>query len=465
MDEPSSPSVGAPGPARGAQQAPGGPPGAPGGTAWAARGREAQEAFEPAKAGGGGEAGAPLLLPSGEATQGEAAVEPAGPDGGGVAGTPEEPLPAIVVAPAATLAERSGVDVFRRAARSPNTLAAYRGDWARFAAWCEAAGVAALPAAGETLAAYLADAATEASTVGRSVPYRYAPATLARWVATINKAHDLAGARPPGRDPAVSETLAGIRRLRATPPARKAPLLLADLETILAAIPATGWPAAPGGIRNRALLVMGWVGAFRRAELVALRLGDIILHPEDGLHVLVRQSKTDQAAQGRTYALPYARQPMLCAPCAWTRWSAVLAAWEGADGGPGGRAGLMRAVRTTDAEQHICRQGSVPATEAGGDPDAPAFRAVRANGTLGDKAINGHVLNEMVKRAAAAAGFDPERIGGHSLRAGFVTQAFRSGADAHAIMRQTGHRDPKTLEIYARESAPLVGNAVTQIGL
>jgi integrase len=89
---------------------------------------------------------------------------------------------------------------------------------------------------------------------------------------------------------------------------------------------------------------------------------------------------------------------------------------------------------------------------------------VKANGAVGGP-INGHVVAAVVKAAAVAVGFSPERIGGHSLRAGFVTQAFRSGATAHAIMRQTGHRDPKTLEIYARESAPLVGNAVTQLGL
>jgi integrase len=56
-------------------------------------------------------------------------------------------------------------------------------------------------------------------------------------------------------------------------------------------------------------------------------------------------------------------------------------------------------------------------------------------------------------------------LGGHSLRAGFVTEAFRAGADAHAIMRQTGHRSPAMLEVYAREHAPLTGNAVTRLGL
>lgn len=428
------------------------------------------------ESGGGGVAPSPLQATA--AAQGEevaggwsgmaagaagadpAAVGPSGGEGASPLGSP----PAVLAPAGGTLAERSGVDAFRRASRSANTLAAYRSDWSRFARWCERNGVAALPAEGTTLASYLADAAQERSETGRSAPWRYAPATLARWVATINAAHDLAGARPPGRDPAVAETLAGIRRLRATPPRRKAPILLAELERIIAGIPATGWPTAPGGLRNRALLVMGWVGAFRRSELAALTVSDINPHPEDGLHVLARQSKTDPEAHGQVLALPYARSPLLCAPCAWARWRAVLDAWEGSDGGPAGRPGVMRSTRNLELDHHVCRQRTAAATDGAASAGTPAFRAVRANGTLGGS-INGQVVNEVIKTAAAAAGFDPDRIGGHSLRAGFVTQAFRTGAAAHAIMRQTRHRDPKTLEIYAREGAPLVGNAVTQVGL
>lgn len=424
--------------------------------------------------GGGGERHGIALGPgagSGEVLAGVALSEAdrPGQPGGGAVVRPLGGFPVAGAAGSGAPAERAQVDVFRRASRSPNTLAAYRSDWTRFTAWCDAQGVASLPAEPATVAAYLASAATETSTPGRSAPWRYAPASLARFVATINAAHDLAGARPPGRDRAVAETLAGIRRSRATPPQRKAPILLADLERIVGGVGATGWPVAAGGLRNRALLVMGWVGAFRRSELASLTLADVKTHAEDGLHVVVRQSKTDPDAHGQVFALPYARQSLLCAPCAWARWRAVVDAWEGADGGPGGRAGVMGACRSVDLDRHVCRdvpaspdagmgEGSAPAS------DAPAFRAVRANGTLGG-AITGQAVNEVIKRAGAAAGFDPGRLGGHSLRAGFVTQAFRAGADAHAIMRQTGHRDPKTLEVYAREGARLVGNAVTKVGL
>jgi integrase len=111
---------------------------------------------------------------------------------------------------------------------------------------------------------------------------------------------------------------------------------------------------------------------------------------------------------------------------------------------------------------HCCR--STRLTE----PARPLFPAVHKTGAIGDRAMSGDGIAEMIQRRAADAGFTPaqvDKLGGHSLRAGFVTEAFRQGADAHAIMRQTGHRSPVMLEVYAREHAPLVGNADTRLGL
>ncbi len=114
---------------------------------------------------------------------------------------------------------------------------------------------------------------------------------------------------------------------------------------------------------------------------------------------------------------------------------------------------------------HVCRTTRLlePA-----DPARAVFPTVHKTGGIGAAAMSGDAVNEMIPRRAEQAGFNPTQItllGGHSLRAGFVTEAFRQGADAHAIMRQTGHRSPAMLEVYAREHAPLVGNAVTRLGL
>jgi len=355
------------------------------------------------------------------------------------------------------------------------TKRAYRSDWQRFTAWTTQRGFCPLPAPPAVIAHYVTEAAAEQTGVGK---WRYAPATLTRWVSSINQVHTAAGLDAPGRSEVVRRALSGIRRIRATPPNRRAPLLLADIRTLMTCIgeTAAGWPAGVGARRDMAVLLMGFAGAHRRGELTALTLADITLHSTDGVHVRLRTSKTDQEAHGTVKALPYGRDPVTCPPCAYVRWRQVLQAWDTTD--PDGR---RRAVMTVlrrqtaalssggdDGEsdpQHCCRGARF---HEPGDPARALFPSVHATGAIGPHAMTGHAINEMIRRRAAAAGFTAAqvaRLGGHSLRAGFVTEAFRAGADAHAIMRQTGHRSPAMLEVYAREHAPLVGNAVTRLGL
>ena len=122
---------------------------------------------------------------------------------------------------------------------------------------------------------------------------------------------------------------------------------------------------------------------------------------------------------------------------------------------------LHRQVRDTGVDGHVCR---VDVLEHA-DPDRALFPRIHKTGFIATSALSGPAVNQVIARRAAA-GYTPAQIaklGGHSLRAGFVTEAFRQGADAHAVMRQTGHRNPAILEVYAREHAPLVGNAVTKL--
>jgi integrase len=119
-----------------------------------------------------------------------------------------------------------------------------------------------------------------------------------------------------------------------------------------------------------------------------------------------------------------------------------------ADGGPAPDDG------EPDARLHVCRTTRLPEPD---DPSRPLLRTVHRTGVIGDRPVTGHAIREIIRRRADEAGYTPaqiQRLGGHSLRAGFVTEAFRQGADAHAIMRQTGHRSHAVLETYAREHAP-----------
>ena len=357
-------------------------------------------------------------------------------------------------------------DALAERAKADNTLRAYRSDWVRFERWCTVRQLSSLPTDPKILKAYLTEASGRPSLRRtRRSPWRYSAATLERWTSAISWVHERAGQPAPGQHPEVRDVLTGIRRSRATPPRRKSPVLLADLELLLAVFEVQAWPAATGGIRNRCLLLFGWGGALRRSELVALNVSDVRLHREDGLHITLRRSKTDREAAGRIVPIPFGRKPATCAACAWVRWTALLAAFDGNDGGPGGRVGLLRALRSSTGspeEAHVCRADRRPQL---GDQEDPLFRAVRNNGLIGPNRITGEAVNQIIQRAAGRAGLGDLDLGGHSLRSGFVTQAFRNGADAHAIMRQTRHTNPATLEVYARENVPLLGNAVTQVGL
>jgi integrase len=197
--------------------------------------------------------------------------------------------------------------------------------------------------------------------------------------------------------------------------------------------------------------------------------------------VRLRSSKTDQEAHGQVKALPYGRDPITCPPCAFARWREVLHAFDTAPAG-GTRRVVMRVLRRQaateavggggeqqpDGEQgllHVCRTIRIPEPQ---HAERAVFPTVHKTGAIGSAAMSGDAVNEMIRRRAEKAGFTPAQIallGGHSLRAGFVTEAFRQGADAHSIMRQTGHRSPVMLEVYAREHAPLTGNDVTRLGL
>jgi len=363
------------------------------------------------------------------------------------------------------------------ASTSSATKAAYRSDWARFQRWAAAGGHQVLPASPLLVAAYLTEAAEERKPDGRPA---YGAASLTRWSSSINQVHTAAGFPAPGRSEVVRRALSGVRRTRKTPPKRRSPLLLADVRTLLEAMrPSMGvWPAAMAAHRDTAVLLMGFAGAHRRSELVGLRISDVTVHPADGLHVRVRSSKTDQEGQGVVRALPYGRDPQTCPPCALVRWRRLLLAYVVDDGGR--PAALKQLHQRGLSTEHVCRgvddtktatvvdaDGDESAGVGGGGGERWLFPTVHKTGRP-SKVMTGDAVAVMIQRRAAAAGFTPAQVdllGGHSLRSGFVTEAFRAGADAHSIMRQTGHRDPKMLEVYAREFAPLVGNAVLKLDL
>lgn len=348
--------------------------------------------------------------------------------------------------------------------QSEGTRRAYASAWRRFEGWCRRSGYESLPAHPTVIAAYLVDAA---ETVAENGERAYSTMTLGKWTAAIFDRHRRAGMDPnPAAHELVRQTMSGIRRQYAARGDRqrmpRTPLLTDDVMLLVAAAreQATGWVSQVYERRDSALLLMGFAAALRRSELTELTGADVELHAADGVHVHLRKSKTDQLGEGAVYPLPRAKEPKRCPPCAFVRWAAVVSAFD-----DGGKDAVIRLITDSPefGDRHVCRSRAAKI-----DRRAPLFRSVRRSGMLTATALSGAGVHAVIRRRALAAGFDPEaveRLGGHSLRAGFVTQAARAGADHHSIMRQTGHRSPGMVTRYVRESAPLIGNAVTQLGL
>jgi site-specific recombinase XerD len=306
----------------------------------------------------------------------------------------------------ATASSAAAAAVYVEASRAEATHRGYRRDLARFAAWCGGHEVACLPAAPETVALYLAHRAQAGAK----------PATVARALAAIADAHRAAGLPSPREATAVRAVMSGIRRTHGTAPRQAQPLSVAQLRAMLP----DGHSRAE--LRDRALLLLGFAGAFRRSELVALDVADLELDPE-GFRVRLRRGKTDQEGHGEIKGIPYGQHAETCPVRAVQAWIAAAGIREGA-----------------------------------------LFRRVQLGGAVGGR-LAGHAVAEVIKRRATAAGLDATHLSGHSLRAGFATAAARRGKSEHEIMRQTGHRSAAVLRGYIRRVSIWDSNAAEGIGL
>jgi integrase len=298
---------------------------------------------------------------------------------------------------------------YLRASKAPSTLRAYRSDWQHFSAWCQGREAASLPSTPETVALYLV-----------ALAETHRPATITRRLTCIAKAHAAAGHPNPAttKHIVVAETLQGIRRTLGTAQPGKTPLLTADLIQVLAYL-----PDSLQGLRDRALLLVGYTGGLRRSELAALTLADLVWKDE-GAVLTLRRSKTDQVGQGRQVAIPRGAHAATCPVQALRKWLAA-------------------------------------AEIVGGE----IFREVDRHGRVGKRGLHADSIGAIVKRAVARAGFDAKGFAGHSLRAGFATQAARNGASAFDIMRQTGHRSITTVSRYVREAQIFRDTPASRLGL
>ena len=291
-------------------------------------------------------------------------------------------------------------DFYAAHADSRNTLRAYAGHWSRFIEWCEGKGLDSMPAKDDTIRAYIAELANEGKAVS----------TIDQAVAAIRHNHrDKLGDES---DPVGGKTLKtrkGIRRSLGVAPKRRArPILDQELVGMI-----DNCPDSVSGLRDRALLSVGWCAALRRSELVSQTFDDIELHPQ-GMKVIIRKSKTDQDGAG-------AEIPVQRSSAIGSRTCEAMEAW-------------------------------VQELKASGITTGPLFRSIDRHGNVKTGALTGHAIKGIIVRAAGYAGIDSEGFSGHSLRAGLATSAAMRGVGERKIMETTRHTNLRTVHGYIRQA-------------
>lgn len=305
---------------------------------------------------------------------------------------------------------------FADAASSKNTRRTYSVGWKSYSNWCQAHGTNPMGQAEKEglVALYATDMASKGNLKISS---------LSTYLAAVCSGYRDRGVTINLKATALEKTLTGIRKSLVRRPNRKSPILTDDLREMVASIPVEqGGRPRLIGLRDRALLLLGFAGAFRRSELVALSVEDISTQ-RDGLVVLVRRSKTDQEDAGKEKVVPYGANPVTCP---------------------------VRAVRDW--------------LDAAGITEGPIFRPIDRHGNISEDPLSGYAVSKIIKRNQYIMGKDSSKYGGHSLRAGFVTEGVTRNVPRDLLMAQTGHTS-NAIDDYIRRQKSFTDTAAAMVGL
>jgi site-specific recombinase XerD len=284
-----------------------------------------------------------------------------------------------------------------RNSKSPNTLRAYESDYKDFLQFCLKNNFSSLPADPKILSLYL----TNLSQTSKF-------STLKRRIASISIIHKLKGHYIDTKHPLIMENLLGIKRRKGSNQKAKKPLLISDLKLIIDVIN-TLQGKELRKTRDKALILIGFAGGFRRSELVALENDDVEFVNE-GVKIFVKRSKTDQSGEGMTKAIPSFNNAFYCPVLHLQDWMAK------------GKSENKRIFPISDKSVAL-----------------------------------------MIKKYANLAGLDGTKYAGHSLRSGFATSTAESGAEERNIMAMTGHKSSQMVRRYIHEANLFKNNALNKI--
>jgi len=294
-----------------------------------------------------------------------------------------------------------------RSARAANTERAYDADWRRFSAWCAGRGLKPMPAEPVTVGLFIAD-------LGAGVG-GLAPSSIDRMVSGIAAAHRAQGHMLDRRHPAIADVLQGLRRKKRGLRKRAAPIMPEALAKLLEAC-----EGDLRGLRDRAIILLGWTGALRRSEITGIDREHLTEHPE-GLLLHLPSSKGDQEGAGVIMGIPFAKRPDLCPVTAVNAW-----------------------------------------LEAADIDGGPVFRRINRWGAAELDRLTAQSVRLILKRRAEAARLpaaELARITGHSLRAGFITTAYEKDVPEQATQRHARHKKADTTRSYNRVVSAFKQNA------
>lgn len=297
-----------------------------------------------------------------------------------------------------TPAEREAVEAYLIPDLAPATMRRYAGALGIFRAYCAERGASFLPADAQIVASYLVHLAEGNRTLSTINAHRSA----------MKQAHTYAGYDSPTEHPAVRQVMKNIRRKHGKPAEQHAAITKDILVRMLGAIDTRQQTA----IRDRALLLLCFAGAFRRSEVLSLTPRHIRFIANRGMEVTLTRSKTNQHGNAEVIVIPYGQIATFCA---------------------------VRAVECLLRQQQ-------PAE------DTAIFQGVTRAGKPRGRALSAEAMRQIVKAYAAAAGVDPRQVSPHSLRAGFVTSAAELGAAEDVVMRHSRHKSAIVYRGYVRRA-------------
>ena len=295
-----------------------------------------------------------------------------------------------------------------RNSKARNTLRAYQSDFKDFSSFCSKNGFNSIPTEPKIIALYL----THLSSFSKF-------STLKRRLASIKVVHKLKGHYLDTKHPIISENLMGIKRKMGIKQIAKKPILINDLKLIINVI--NEEKNELRRYQDKALILIGFAGGFRRNELISIDYNDLDFVSE-GLKITLRRSKTDQFGEGSVKALPYFDTPEYCPVINLRKW-----------------------------------------LDISNIKDGPIFRSFSKGTKLTEKRLSDQSVALLLKEHLNLSGIDSSNFSGHSLRSGFATVSAESGADERSIMAMTGHKSTEMVRRYIKEANLFKNNALNKV--